>query len=326
VLVQRLEAESEVAGLTFADNFPGQEHYADFDMEESGNMEAASTRVAPNLFEVFDVRLLAGRGFTAADARQGATAVIVDQTFANQLAPGANVVGRRIRYSSTGRDGKTEVNPWLEIVGVVPAFADSFTAPTGFGTAKPRLYHASALGDTVPVILAVRVKGGDPVRYAQRFREITASIDPTLKLEELQGVIVWWKHETQFFSMLALAIVLVTASVLLLSAAGIYSMMSFTVARRRREIGIRTALGADARRVLAGIFGRASAQLAAGVAVGLIVALAFDAVSGGEMLGGKALVLLPTVVAVMFAVGLLAAIGPARRGLAVQPTEALREE
>ena len=103
-------------------------------------------------------------------------------------------------------------------------------------------------------------------------------------------------------------------------------MMSFTVARRRREIGIRAALGADARRVLMGIFGRASAQLGAGIALGLAIASAIEWIGPGGTMGGKALVLLPSVVALMTAVGLLAAVGPARRGLAVQPTEALRDE
>ena len=117
-----------------------------------------------------------------------------------------------------------------------------------------------------------------------------------------------------------------TASVLLLSAAGIYAMMSFTVSRRRREIGIRAALGADARRVVTGIFGRAGAQLGAGIAVGLAIASTFEWVGPGGTMGDKAPIILPSVVALMFTVGLLAAIGPARRGLAVQPTEALREE
>src|SRR4029453_18574397 len=105
-------------------------------------------------------------------------AVIVDQVFANELAPGANVVGRRIRYANRGRDGSGEYGPWLEIVGVVPAFADSFTAPTNFSGVTPRLYPPAALGDSTPVALVVRVRGGDPGRYAQRFREITASVDP----------------------------------------------------------------------------------------------------------------------------------------------------
>ena len=134
-----------------------------------------------------------------------------------------------------------------------------------------------------------------------------------MKLEELQGVVVWWNHDTQFFSMLALAIVAVTSSVLLLSAAGIYSMMSFTVARRRREIGIRTALGADARRVLAGIFGRAAMQLGAGIAAGVAIAAGLEWASGGGTMDGRALTLLPIVVVLMFTVGALAALGPARR-------------
>ena len=73
---------------------------------------------------------------------------------------------------------------------------------------------------------------------------------------------------------------------LLLSAAGIYAMMSFTVARRRREIGIRAALGADARRILTGIFRRAAAQLAVGVAVGLTIASALSI--GSDAVGSPA--------------------------------------
>jgi ABC-type antimicrobial peptide transport system permease subunit len=126
--------------------------------------------------------------------------------------------------------------------------------------------------------------------------------------------------------MLALIVIAVNGSVLLLSAAGIHAMMAFTVARRRREIGIRVALGADARRVLMGIFGRASAQIGAGVAAGLALAGIFEWVTPGGNVGGNASILFPTVAAVMSAVGLLAAAGPARRGLAIEPTEALRTE
>jgi ABC-type antimicrobial peptide transport system permease subunit len=126
--------------------------------------------------------------------------------------------------------------------------------------------------------------------------------------------------------LIATAIIVVMASVLLLSAAGIYAMMAFTVARRRREIGIRAALGADARRILFGIFGRAAAQLAAGVALGLTIAAALDWLGDGAFTGGQMLMLVPGVVAVMSIVGLVAALAPARRGLAVQPVVALRAE
>jgi ABC-type antimicrobial peptide transport system permease subunit len=116
-------------------------------------------------------------------------------------------------------------------------------------------------------------------------------------------------------------VVAVVLAVLLLSAAGIYAMMAFTVARRTREIGIRSALGADSRRLLRDTFARASAQLGAGVLVGLVLA----AFIRGPV-EGKGLVLLPIVAALMMTVGLVAALGPARRGLAIQPTEALRSD
>ncbi len=167
---------------------------------------------------------------------------------------------------------------------------------------------------------------GDPARYAQQLQEITASVDPTMEVDQVTGVVEHWDHHTRAFSMMAVAIVSVTASVLLLSAVGIYAMMSFTVARRWREIGIRVALGADARRVLMGVFGRASAQIGAGVATGFLFAAITECMTPGGNLGGRGLILFPVVVVVMFAVGLLAAAGPARRGLAVQPTEALRNE
>jgi ABC-type antimicrobial peptide transport system permease subunit len=101
-------------------------------------------------------------------------------------------------------------------------------------------------------------------------------------------------------------------------------MMSFTVAKRRREIGIRSALGADPRRILTGIFARAAAQLGAGVLVGLVLAAAFAVAT--DDVNARGFLMMPAIAGLMLIVGLLAALGPARRGLAVQPTEALREE
>jgi hypothetical protein len=338
-LLQRLQAEPEVSAVTYAQQFPGTEWGSDIEVDADafgpGGPAARdqpmlfythSNAVAPNLFDVFGVRILAGRGFTAADALPGSTAVIVDQTFADRLGTGNSVVGRRIRYSSVGPDGQTELSPWHEIVGIVPAFAETFTPPSGIGGIRPRLYHAALPSRLYPASLVVRVRGGDPIRFAPKLREVTATVDPTLKLERVNGVLPAWNSERMAFRMMALAIMAGTASVLLLSAAGIYAMMSFTVSRRRREIGIRAALGADARRVVTGIFGRAGAQLGAGIAVGIAIASAFEWLGPGGTMGDKALIILPGVVALMFTVGLLAAIGPARRGLSVQPTEALREE
>jgi putative ABC transport system permease protein len=100
--------------------------------------------------------------------------------------------------------------------------------------------------------------------------------------------------------------------------------MSFTVSQRRKEIGIRAALGADPSRILRSIFARATAQLALGVVVGISAALVIDWLGGGEMLGGAGALLLTAISALMLIVG-CASIGPARRGLRLEPTQALRE-
>jgi ABC-type antimicrobial peptide transport system permease subunit len=166
-------------------------------------------------------------------------------------------------------------------------------------------------------------------------RAVVAAIDPSFQLHDVHTDAEVIDRQEQELRTFALSVAVTTLSVLLLAAAGIYAMLSFTVAQRRREIGIRVALGADRRRIMSSIFARASAQLGAGVAVGLILALALDRAADGMVMGGSsavgeglsgAVVLMPIVAAIVMIVGLFAALGPARRGLAVQPIEALREE
>jgi putative ABC transport system permease protein len=126
--------------------------------------------------------------------------------------------------------------------------------------------------------------------------------------------------------LLAGLLLTVTFSVVLLAAAGVYAMMSFAVSQRRKEIGIRAALGADARHILRSIFSRALGQLAVGAGIGLVAAVLLEVLMEGETLRGNDAFVLPLVMAFTLVVGLLAALGPARRGLRIQPTEALRDE
>ena len=331
-LIQRLESEPDVSAVTFADRVPGAEFGADIEVDGAGPgdqpipLYVRFNSVALNLFDVFDVPMLAGRRFVTADTLKPTAGLIVDQAFAKRLS-GGSVLGRRVRYAQRMASGEMSYSPWYEIVGVVPAFAETITPTSSIsGTTWPRMYHAVTPSQVYPATLVVRVRGGDPMRIATKLREVTATVDPTLKLERVNGVLPAWNSERMAFRMMALAISAGTLSVLLLSAAGIYAMMSFTVSRRRREIGIRAALGADARRVVTGIFGRAGAQLGAGIVAGLAIASAFEWLGPGGVIGPNAPIILPAVVVLMLTVGLLAAIGPARRGLAVQPTEALREE
>jgi ABC-type lipoprotein release transport system permease subunit len=173
-------------------------------------------------------------------------------------------------------------------------------------------------------MLSVRFAGAVPGGFINRFREIGADVDPALQLRRVGTLADRYEESRSAWRSLAWAIGLVTVSVLLLSAAGIYALMSFTVAQRTREIGIRMALGAQPRRVLWSVFARAGRQLALGVLVGTVVSAgAFLAIGLGL---ARATPLLIAVATIMSIVGLLAALGPARRGLRIQPSEALRAD
>ena len=166
--------------------------------------------------------------------------------------------------------------------------------------------------------LAVRVR--DPETFATRLRSIAADVDPTIRLTDVQPLSGAGGGEAKANWALTAVVWLISFIVLLLSATGIHSLMSFTVARRTREIGIRAALGASQRRIVATIFSRAFLQIAAGVLVGSGLAALLGLGSMREVL------LLLAADAIMLVVGLMACAVPLRRALRIDPTEALRAE
>jgi len=333
-LLRRLEAEPAVAGATFATHFPGGGAVGRIEVEGPAGRTTTTSlinQVDVNLFNLFGMPILAGRGFVEGDAREGSNVAIVNRAFAERVLVGSTVVGHHIRLvsqgSGAGRPDEIESGPWLEIVGMVPDF---LATEFDLDLPDPGVYQPMNLAQAPPpptlLTLAIRVREGPPAAFAGRLRSLTAAVDPALQLHELKTATEVERDEQRLNLAMALLAVAVTGSVLLLSAAGIYAMMSFTVARRRREIGIRQALGADPRRLLAGIFSRASAQLGLGVLTGLVLAVAVSWAGGSYLLTGRGVALVALAVALMVTIGLLAALGPARRGLAVQPTEALKEE
>ena len=248
--------------------------------------------------------------------------MIVNRTFVERVLGGSDVIGRRVRRAATTEPDRTEEGPWCEIVGVV---SDLHTNPIDSELTAPILYFVLTPGTASTGSLVLRVSGGAPSTYIGRVRELTGAIDPTVRISAYPLVDIY-RQQNVAMRLVAAALVLVIVSVLMLSAAGVYALMSFTVAQRRKEIGIRAALGADPQRILRSIFARAAVQLASGIAAGITMAILIDVLSGGEMMGGAAAILLPVMSMLMVAVGLLASIGPARRGLRVHPTEALRDE
>jgi putative ABC transport system permease protein len=342
-LERRLRAEPLVADVTASMVMPGAELAVVLEVEGQAappdpvdyNVHEGSkqghlvrfNRVANNFFDAFSVPLVMGRGFGPADLGPGRSeGVIVNHALVDTLFDGANPLGHRIRYVGLSREAAAHhvvLDRWYEVIGVVPDFP---TARTLDVERVLRIYHAASPGEIYPALLSVRLRGAEPAAFAGTFRQISVEADPDLQVRDLSTADEAMKREQGLMRMIGTTIAAVMSSVVVLSAAGIYALMSFTVARRRREIGIRAALGADQTRLLAGIFSRALAQLGVGAAAGMAGAFGLELLFEGEMFQGQGAVILPIVVVFMTTMGVLAASGPARQGLRIQPTEALREE
>lgn len=278
-------------------------------------------RVATNFFGAFEVPVLLGRGFDAADA--GAERIVISRTLAETVFGAGNPLGRRIKYVGRSREAIVDnvaIGRWLEIVGVVADFPAGQVEPTG------RVYHPAPAAQLYPATIAVRVRGDSPEGFADALRGASAAVNPNLQIRDISTPELAVRREQGMFRLIGATVGLAMTSVIILSAAGIYALMSFTVTRRRREIGIRAALGADRNRLLAGIFARAAAQLGSGAAVGVFLSFGLEHALEEGALEAQRAVILPLVILIMMLVGSLAALGPARRGLAIQPIEALRDE
>ena len=325
-LVASLEAEGAVDDVTLASAIPGNEPRSRIAIDgavlQSGAPIARYNHVATDFFDAFGVRVITGRVLRDSDGTGQARAVVVNDAFVRQLLGGANALGRRVRYvparerEPATRDATTE----YEIVGVV---TDLSTNAVEAELVPPVIFHPPNTATRATAL--IRVRGNDPVRLSPRIRELTTALDPTIRVSVMPFSDMK-QQATIALRLMLLAVGLVVVSVLLLSAAGIYALMSFTVSQRRKEIGIRAAMGADPQQLLRSIFTKAVLQLAAGVVVGMALGLLLDVASHGEMMGSFGRALLPVTAVVIVIVGMLATLGPARRGLRIQPTEALRAE
>ncbi len=330
-LLRRLEADPAVADATFARSAPGGERVISIEVAAGGDGDgegegadaalhrAAYNVVAPDFLDAFDAPVLAGRGFTADDASDASGAMIVSRSFARRALGGTDVLGRQLRYTAPAHESDPDLAEDLhfEVVGVVRDFPVDDMQDEPY----PRVYRALAPGALDRVTLLVRTHDRDATGYIRQLRALATSTSAELELDEPIAIDDAARHERSIMRMLALGVLLGTLSVVLLSAGGIYAMTSFAVARRAREIGIRAALGAAPTQLLRAMFARVAVQLGAGIALGLALAAVLDRGIEGEYAA-----LLPAVAALMLLVGMLAAAGPARRGLRIQPTEALREE
>ena len=335
-LITRLRAESSVADVVLLSAVPGAEPIVSIHTDSvasamkgsdgliasTGVYNIASIQVEPSFFESFGIPLLGGRSLDARDAGEvdgSASSVVVNQPFVEKVFGGGSVIGRRIRLAAVnGQD----LGDWLEIVGVVP----NFPSGSGLPTAHPVMYRALSRDIAQPIVMAVRARGVQASSITGRLREVALSIDPMMRLEDVRLLDDSESIEDVLDRVIYSGVMMVTLSIVLLAAAGIYALMSFTIARRRREIGIRAALGAGARQIVSGVLARAARQVGLGIVIGLAFASLLVQTADSWRWNTTGMISLGSVALFMLLVGIAAAWGPAREALRIQPNEALRSE
>jgi putative ABC transport system permease protein len=318
-VVGRLREEAGVTGVTFSSGVPGLpadrriQAFGETPLPDGRKPVVASFEVEDRMLATYGVPVIAGRLFTATDT--GSTAVVVNRTFA------MNVLGVRAEAALGSRFQFEGQKEWREVVGVVEDFP-GFPNPNIEW--EPTVYQPAAPGDFSRPVLTMRYGGPVPTGFAERMRAIAARVDPAIQIQNAVPLSSFYDELRVMWRNMAWAIGLVTLSVLLLSAAGIHALMSFTIAQRTREIGIRLALGAQPRQLLVGLFGRAMRQVAIGLVVGSVLSIGvFTAAGIGARPAGAMLLV---VAVVMTLVATLAALGPARRSLRMPTVDALRVE
>jgi predicted permease len=330
-LAERLKTEPGVMSHTFTLNYPnlGGSGRIAIENDPSGlqvTRDIQPSTVDAGFFRTFDLTLLAGREFNSGDsAERAADVVIVNRAFVSRWLDGDQPLGRRLRFvhepAAAPRDGGDDRPPrWCQIVGVVENIDAN---PFGQDLVSPRVYRPIKYGLLTNARLALRVPSNERGALARKLPAIAAGIDPAFQVDVIPLDEVY-RLQRIGLTTAAIGIGVALLSVILLSAAGIYALMSFTVAQRRREIAIRAALGAQPGRLVRGVFARAVRPILIGVIAGVGAALLIDLAAEREPLAGRSGSLLMATVFVMSGVGLAAAIGPARRGLRIDPVTALK--
>jgi putative ABC transport system permease protein len=299
----------------------------------SGDVEAKGVRmppgfrpdkpaVSPGYFETMGIRLLKGRDFTAADGAGAPGVAIVSERVARILDPSGSVVGRPIAI-----DSPPGPDDWLTIVGVVDDVRQ--LGPTA--AAHAAIYRPY-MQVTQPFFLGhmtfvVRTTS-DPLAIVPEMRAALRAVDrtqPARSIVSMESEVAAATAEQRFNARL---LVTFASVALILALVGIYGVLGYSVAQRRREIGIRMALGAAPRAVLSSVIGSGLGLTAVGVAIGLAGAFAASRALT-SMLYGVAPhdpVTYVVTVLLMTCAALAASYFPARRAMRVDPVVVLKEE
>jgi predicted permease len=281
--------------------------------------------VSPGFFEATGIRMMAGRDLTWVDVYERRPVALVSEGLARDLwGDPRTAVGKRVR--------ETLASPWRDVIGVVADVRDE-----GIDRAAPALVYFPTflrqfLGQDVmvkrSVALAVRSPRAGSGAFLQDIRQAVWAADPDLPLADVRTLRNLYDRSMARTSFALVMLAMAGTMALLLGLVGIYAVMSSSVSQRTQEIGIRIALGAHRRQVLALVHRDSLALTVVGVAIGLAGAVAATRLLAGILFGVTPLD--PgtfTAVALMLTfVAMLAAHIPARRAARLDPTMALRHE
>jgi putative ABC transport system permease protein len=274
-------------------------------------------QVMPGYFETLRTPLLEGRTFTEEDNAPGRRVAVIDDLLAARAFPGESAVGKRILVPWPNI-------PWVEVIGVTGHQRTASLADPG----RETVYFTDGLaGVGVSRHWAIRTKG-DPAALAPAVRAEIARIDKQLVVARMQpmDVLVDRDQAKTRFSLLLIGTFAAIAAIL--ASVGLYGVLASAVRQRTAEIGVRMALGAAPAGIFGLVVGHGLRLGAAGIAIGLVAALALTRVMASMLVGVRATD--PTTFAATAIVFLLIAAAaswlPARRAASLDPTEALREE
>jgi putative ABC transport system permease protein len=313
------------AGAAWWIPLSGSDIDLDVDVEEHPLPEeqrglAQANVVTPDYFQTLGMPILRGRGISERDTIDSAKVVVVNEAFVKQFFPGEDPIGKRITPTGAIDPGKPPVR---EIVGVVgDAKLISLTT-----SAKPQVYCPHQQFAIQGGTLVVRTST-NPASILPALHNAAAELDkdvPLYRPRLLQEYLASTVAQPRFNAML---VGLFSTVALLLAAAGIFGVMSYSVTQRTQEIGIRLALGAQRGHVLRLIVGQGMKLVAFGVIAGLILTFGLNRLLSGLLYGISAtdLSTLLVVSSVLGAVAFLACWLPARRASAIDPITALRQE
>jgi hypothetical protein len=264
--------------------------------------------------------LASGRTFSAEDNASAPAAAIINAGAARRAFGSESAIGRRIRIEAGGTMGD-----WLTIVGVT---ADQRSSPFDYSpSARSQLYRPWTQVDAIPTTVAVHVVG-DSRHVAPVLRGALHTIDPSVLVESVSPIETW--VDAQLWSARFTTDVLTAFALFALALAclGVYALVSYVVARRRREMAIRVAIGATSVEVIASVLRPTAWLVAAAVTLGAIGAFATARLIRSMLFGSDGLdvAVLAAAVSAILVAGFIAAYLPARRAAAADPLAALKSE